>query len=248
MDPLEQQAIDWIKTIPVHDEGSCKAYSIQIFKDKPAVTVSGGYCHALTHDHPSAKVIGASFTETPENSYMTKMFWDWITGETSPWRLLHPIHPVYRSNGCINGWYVTEDVISKVPFNFIKNFMILTRTVTEYAQNFYFWKMLVDSGMDPADAMYLCVYFTLDPKTNKIGNIQRTNNGGHWAITDNYYGKLLKEKAYANLPEYWFKFDWKKFRKGGINLDNKFLEKINTYFLTTLAKDDSYEQFNINSI
>lgn len=245
MTPLEEKVIDWIKQIPVHQEGECKAYSIQAFEKKPLVTVSAGHCHALTYDRTGAKILGASFTETPENSHMTRLFWDWISGESSPWRKLHPLYPVYRSDGCLNGWYVLRDNIPEVPFNFIKNFMILTRTVTEYAKCFYFWEKLVLSGMDPADAMYLCTYFSVDPKTNLLNRTPgRTNNGGHWALTDNYFGKLLQDKYYANSPQYWYKFNWEGFRKGEINLENKFLEKINCYFLTKLLKDDPYEQFN----
>jgi len=243
MDKLEEEVINWIKTIPVHREGECKAYSIQAFEKKPLVTVSAGYCHALTYDHPSAKILGGSFTETPENSHMTKMFWDWISGETSPWKALHPLYPVYRNDGCINGWYVLKDNIPEIPFNFIKNFMILTRTVTEYAKCFYFWEKLVLSGMNPADAMYLCAYFSVDPKTNLLSRTPgRVNNGGHWALTDQYLNKEYLRKTES--PSYLYKFNWKGFRKGEINLEGKFSEKINCYFLTKLLKSDSYEQFN----
>lgn len=209
-DKNRQTVIDFLKKIP---PGNTFGNFIQVTKDGEPYTFTGMPCHASFIDKPNSILIGSGFNPTVDQASKLKKFWGWITdSNSSPWRKLTTLGiELVEDKGLPKGWIINEDVIKKVPFDFIKNFAILTRIAVEKYDVIERWdKYIQEFELHPADAFYLAA-------------VQNANlTGGHFPLTDyDFYG------TNNGL------MDWEVYKTGNVNFDHECSGsvRINRWFL-----------------
>lgn len=179
-------------------------------------TVRSAGCHAQLNAVPSPIILGGGFFPKESEMRIAEKFWAWVTDkDNSPWKKLmqNGIELVYSDIDKLPvGWILPYETISKTPFQFQKNFCVLTRVFTEKHQNFIVWDELVSTGMKETDAFYLASSLRKEKKGYSVCNSQNLG-GAHWPITDWEYIDTYSKRTTSK------RLDFKAFRSGEI-IDN----------------------------
>lgn len=195
----------------------------------------GYICHAGWEGVPNPQAICSAFNSNAERYLPAMRFWDFISSEHSPFRvLMEDGIELYKGENCTKGFILPQSTVEKYPFNFIKCFAILMRGMNEHPHVLNSWDKLTQAGMDPTEALYLCKIVVEDNNhwtfwadgglacyKNKEGAIR----GDHWGLTDSkYYGFI----------------DWKLFKQGTPNFSGPWSgnQTYNKYFCGKVAPKD----------
>lgn len=189
-------------------------------------------CHYSFKSISGSHTIGSAFKPSDEEwETYGKALFDWINDPNlSPWRIFTPyLEWVFDPKRNIPlGWIAGPEIVESVHFNFLKNFAIFCRNSTEKHYCFRVWKRLVDKGLDPRDAFYLCVYFKITDESSTEIYRWSVPDGGHWCLTDYHTGSR-------------YKLDWEKYQSGCIS--TAISPPINGYFITEEEKK-KYSRFS----
>jgi hypothetical protein len=214
------------------------------FKYANMMAINHG-CHASFTPGHSSKYIVSGLCPSVQQQSLAEKFWNWISGPISPWRLLFQgeYQPkIYLNDGLFKGWYIEGKAQEYLPENMLKNFAILTRSFTEKNNKYIIWEMLLNKGLDPRDAFYICS--SLFYGNGAITHDSTSIAGGHWPITDYTPPRKDMEHIYPNN-----RLNWKIFYSGQINTspvhnpNSYYNQKINYLFELRDSKSD-YLPFN----
>lgn len=203
-------ALDFMENLNYKERHSAYANFIQV-GPKFRRTILDGACHAIFDNDHKWFYHGSQLFETVENKSLKKKFWEWITHKDSPWYLVSEhIEPTYnKTSGLQTGWIVDQDKVKDIPFNFLKNFAILTRVLTEKSDNFSFWKYAVDAGVDPRDAFVLCSYFSYKNNLIEYSGSRGSNiEGKHWPLQKLNIKRFTTSDPYLNKDDIWVNGCW----------------------------------------
>ncbi len=197
------------------------------------VSEENGACHydlALTSDSRLSTskydmdwkpiILASNFNFQLKYEEQSLAFWEWITGDESPWRSLMTAGKpsvITDKNDKMIGYSWTAQQLKTGNFRLFKNFCIAARQVQESSNNIRLWYSLVKIGVDPNDAFLAASYFT----ESEDGQIYSNNTkflGDHWPVTLSGHGA----------------FSYQSWISGSINKGSK---RINDFF----AKHDSFK-------
>jgi hypothetical protein len=202
MDKFREQVRKFLLDIPRTSQGHGCAHALSINKDNRRCTINGVICHAQfnTKIVTNPVSIGSGFLPSEAQLPILMRFWDWVTSDRSPWRLLvKDIELVRRDNDLPVGFIFSDKVVKELPFDFLKNFCILMRICTEKYSQLVIWDKLVNSGIEESDAFYLCGSLL----NNTHGYSLNTFNlqGAHWPLTD-FIGSYDKKEKFLDFEAY----------------------------------------------
>lgn len=160
---------------PETDVETVRAYLVKMSHEEVSMgSVIGGHiqgyasraCHAsLAYDKKTATIkfsrigkIGQGIQQaTADNGRpAARAFFDWMFGPESPWRSITKDFNA-DTDWCIEHGVIVGD-LDKAPPNLVYNFFICTRFPGEYASTCDWWYSLVQAGVKPWYAFYLCAY------------------------------------------------------------------------------------------
>lgn len=200
-----------------------------------------GACHYNFKFLQNTKAWASGLLGTDNNEDIVELFWKWVSDKKfSPWKHLFiddDMELVKTDTGKIKGWILTntDRKYDKI-FNFVKNFAILCRSVTEKPHRWKFWYYLVTKkNINPTDAFYMASVSV------PIGDIKGESLqwmdervGGHWAITD--------------YQEFNFQLNWKMFRSGTIKPPSFSGGLINGFWCDGCDKNKPFSLNDINTV
>ena len=114
---------------------------------------------------------GEHYQKADNTRPAARAFFAWMFGPESPWR------SITRDLNADIDWCLKHGVIvdklDKVPANLVYNFFICTRFPGEYAPDCDWWYSLVEAGVEPWYAFYLCSF----GRNGRLGYV-----GGHGGL------------------------------------------------------------------
>lgn len=99
---------------------------------------------------------GPQYAEADNGRPAARAFFDWMFGPESPWRSITKDFNT-DTDWCLKHGVIVGDV-DKAPANLVYNFFICTRFPGEYALTCDWWYKLVQAGVTPWYAFYLCAF------------------------------------------------------------------------------------------
>lgn len=232
---------DWLLSVGSVDANrGGSAFSMIITKSGQINVVQRGACHASMGlnafgSNVAVEYIAAGFLPHIDNLKTGELFWEWISSTEGPWKKItkHGIELIRTPAGVPCGWIIGEEAYKAVPFEFIKNFAIISRMIAERATDMNQWAELVKKGMHPADAFLFMTYMSIEKgyaydraaATPEVGPMVQ---GSHWPISDS--GTKIKTLADGKPLYLLHRIDMRAFRSGEIHTeDRNAMMKYDTY-------------------
>lgn len=208
-------------------------------------------CHYsfLNSDNYPLSSVGSQFFVLEETRQVGEKFWKWISDpDISPWKKLFQkgtIKLLRNKDDLPFGWTYSGKGINEVPFNFIKNFAIATRMISEKPKKLECWSLFCDKGVHPGDAWFLTTVVTGSSNSKNIvsDDTMGSRQGGHWPLSD-CVSKIYYHGQEKPLTRF---LDFKKIKTGEVDFNinpkqvygNYYydIEPINGFFQDTSTKD-----------
>lgn len=125
--------------------------------------------------------------------------------DLSPFRSILPeegFEFIKNANGEQTGFLIKSDFIEKYNKNITKCLMIAMRACCEFPASMRLWKVLMEKGLTPGDALFIVSRFSMDT----AGNIRKSNvsNFNHWIVPQQKFdvegfneGKMRMDANYS---------------------------------------------------
>jgi len=116
-------------------------------------------------------------------------YWKWLTSDASPYKELSSHTYTYTTEEGISAFGFKE--LEKVNAQFFINYMIALRAGIERIYTVEMWYDMVENGVDPTLAFYLCLTFTKKQVEDKTVYLYQWDPSGH--------NQFNKEAAFKRL-------------------------------------------------
>ncbi len=221
-----------------------------IISDTYEASCINGPCHASLHlndFYMNPRIACGAVNPNKEQFPTTMRVLEWIFN-ASPWEDMFKdgFEVVWGKDDLPKGIIFSETCCKKFPADLFKNIFILFRCIQEFYTSFQAWESLVDNGVHPDDAFFLCRLFALVGDNNFSPSAHPYLEGWHWPIwyeRCNYSGvksqKTIKEQ-----------FDWDAWYSHKFNnLTNRNMnEQIYNRFFMKKGDKPSPDLLQVNSI
>ncbi len=174
-------------------------------------------CHAGLNETAvrSLNLLATNCDVTPETSGVGEEWYAFVTGPSSPWRVLFkaPVERIDREDGYLSGLILETMELNEQERTLIYNFCIAARMIHECAQSINSWSRFRKMGLDDIEALYLGRMFTWAKGTDLLISHQN-NDGSHWPLWFHGYNWASS----SPLDKY---IDFDKLREGRPNFEGK---------------------------
>lgn len=185
-----EKAINFFEGLNITNLSDAKQHPAYFYgesKSRASIQFAAAVCHAnLQAPSQGWKTLGSGFIVVPRTQHLGELYWEWITGNESPWRdlLVNGIKPVYSKHTSYQtGWILPEETLKEADFRLLKNFCIATRPIYEKSEKLQVWKELIDKGLHPSEAFFLCSFFRKTHGNNNLTLDYVSAQGAHWPTT-----------------------------------------------------------------
>lgn len=190
-------------------------------------------CHSWFNPQSQLRYFGTSFLPRTGDENLAWMLWDeWMGNRNrSPWRILLPFITFHSNEEIPLGWSLEEGVNGwsfkdpPVGLDFIKNFAIACRGLSEVPAKYRVWRIFIeDFGLGFNEAYYLSTFISPEFDVKRDYNLKKVVSnmhigGQHWPIQD------------ENAMDRSSSLDWEKFTNGNVKSVGVANPRINKYFL-----------------
>jgi hypothetical protein len=200
------------KTIHLEIDGACHA-SLSIPKDTQVIAS----CFEARETEKACRKLGpwASAGHKLHVPFegVAERYWDWMTGDRSPWRTLFQKErpeAIRDDNGVLIGFFLETELAVTYPLH-VLNYCIAMRMIGEEREAIKVWDRLVQTGMHEGDALYLSRMVSEVDDSDLVIPSGNLNNTSHWPLAHVRYLSPYKT--------FYFSFD--RFRNGNPRFDDR---------------------------
>lgn len=178
---------------------------------------SNTICHAaLRPIREGINLFASNFDVHEGDEELGERYWDWITGDESPYRSLFENgrpEKIFGTEGTQTGFRMNcTDIVDPKKTTLLYNFCIAMRMIHECSREIRMWDQLVNRGMHPVDALYLGRMISITGDTCVFDD---ANDGSHWPLWFKSYGNWYNGRSDYNY------IDFEKLRTSTPNFEGK---------------------------
>jgi len=220
--PADQDRTTYFFEYPTSMQISVGSYTGRIGSSTAAPCSAPVFTH-WTDNYRKPMAIGSCCPIKESNKEFAQPWCDFLMDkDLSPFKSILPeegFEFFKNAKGEQTGFLITSDFIEKYNKSITKCLMIAMRACSEFPAHMRLWKVLMEKGLTPGDALFIVSRFSMDV----AGNIRKGNVGNfnHWIVSQQKFdvegfneGKMrmdasfsmsvfcLEDKIYWEPPQY----------------------------------------------